>query len=115
TEVMALFPGEYIHIGGDEAVKTQWINDPEVQALKGSLKLSDEAALQSHFIGRINDFLRRNGRRLMGWDDILEGGLAKDATVMSWRSVAGGTEAANNGHDVVMAPMEFTYFDCYQS
>jgi len=115
TEVVQLFPGEYLHVGGDEAVKTQWINDPEVQQIKRALGLADEDALQSYFIGRINEFIVRHGRRLVGWDEILEGGLARGATVMSWRGCAGGIEAANHGHDVVMAPVEFTYLDHFQS
>jgi len=115
SEVIALFPGKYVHIGGDEAVKTQWLNDPEVQQIKADLKLPDEAALQSYFIGQIGNFLRENHRKLVGWDEILEGGLVDEATVMSWRGVAGGIEAANAGHDVIMTPAEYTYFDFYQS
>jgi len=115
SEVVELFPGKYVHIGGDEAVKAQWINDPEVQQIKTELMLPDEAALQSYFIGEISKFLRENNRQLIGWDEILEGGLVEGATVMSWRGVEGGIEAANAGHDVIMTPAEFTYFDFYQS
>lgn len=114
-EVMGLFPGDFIHIGGDEAEKTQWENSPAVQARIKELGLKDEIALQSYFISRMADHLARRGRRLIGWDEILEGGLPRGATVMSWRGIGGGIAAANAGHDVVMAPTQSTYFDHYQS
>lgn len=115
-EVMALFPGPYIHVGGDEATKTQWKASAEVQARIRSLGLKDENALQSWFIAQMDAFLRKNGRRLIGWDEILEGGaLPASATVMSWRGMAGGIEAAKSNHDVVMAPGSHTYLDHYQS
>jgi len=114
-EIIALFPGEHIHIGGDEAEKAQWIDSPEMQRLMSTLGLPNEAALQSHFIARINQFIAKRGRKIIGWDEVLEGGLSKDVTVMSWRGVEAGIQAANAGHDVVMTPMEFTYFDFYQS
>jgi len=115
TEVLALFPGPYIHIGGDEAVKTQWKNSPKIQQRIRDLGLKDEHELQSWFIRQMDVFLTQHGRRLVGWDEILEGGLAENATVMSWRGMAGGIAAAKAGHDVVMAPGSHTYFDHYQS
>ena len=115
TEVMALFPGPYIHIGGDEAVKTQWIASPVVQARMKQLGVKDEHELQSWFIRQMDTFLTKNGRRMIGWDEILEGGLAENATVMSWRGMQGGIAAAKAKHDVVMAPGSHTYFDHYQS
>ena len=115
TEVLALFPSPYIHIGGDEAVKTQWKNSPKIQQRMKDLGLKDEHELQSWFIRQMDGFLTQHGRRLVGWDEILEGGLAENATVMSWRGMAGGIAAAKAGHDVVMAPGSHTYFDHYQS
>jgi hexosaminidase len=114
TEVMALFPGEYIHIGGDEAPKTRWEESEVAQAIIEREGLADEMELQSWFIRRIERFLNDNGRRLLGWDEILEGGLAPNATVMSWRGMEGGIEAARQGHDVVMTPTSHLYFDYYQ-
>lgn len=115
TEVMTLFPSPWIHIGGDEAVKDQWRANPEIQARIRSLGLKDEHEMQSWFIRQMDTFLTKHGRRLIGWDEILEGGLAEGATVMSWRGMAGGIDAAKQGHDVVMAPGSHTYFDHYQS
>jgi len=115
TEVLALFPGPFIHIGGDEAKKAQWIASPRVQERMRELGVRDEHELQSWFIRRMDTFLTERGRRLIGWDEILEGGLAPNATVMSWRGTAGGVAAARAGHDVVMAPTSHTYFDYYQS
>lgn len=115
TEVMALFPGPYIHVGGDEAVKTQWKQSPAVQRRIKALGLKDEHELQSWFIRQMDGFLTARGRRLVGWDEILEGGLAENATVMSWRGMDGGIAAAKSGHDVIMAPGTYTYFDHYQS
>lgn len=114
-EVLTLFPGPYIHIGGDEAVKTQWKASPQIQARIRRLGLKDEHELQSWFIRQMDAFLTQNGRRMVGWDEILEGGLAENATVMSWRGMAGGIAAAKARHDVVMAPGSHTYFDQYQS
>jgi hexosaminidase len=114
-EVLALFPSKYIHIGGDEAVKDQWRASPRVQERMRELGVKNEEELQSWFIRRMDQFLTARGRRLVGWDEILEGGLAPGATVMSWRGVRGGIEAAKAGHDVVMAPSQYTYFDHYQS
>ncbi len=114
-EVLTLFPGPYIHVGGDEAVKTQWKASPQIQSRIKALGLKDEHELQSWFIGQMGTFLTKNGRRLVGWDEILEGGLAENATVMSWRGMDGGIAAAKADHDVIMAPGSHTYFDHYQS
>lgn len=113
-EVMELFPSEFIHIGGDEADKTEWKACPKCQARIRNEGLADEEELQSYFITRIEKFLNAHGRQLMGWDEILEGGLAPNATVMSWRGEAGGIEAARMGHTVVMTPGTHCYFDHYQ-
>jgi hexosaminidase len=115
TEVMELFPSKFIHVGGDEADKALWKASPEIQARIKQLGLKDESELQSWFIGQMDKFLTAHGRRLIGWDEILEGGLAPGATVMSWRGEAGGIAAAREGHDVVMAPGAYTYLDHYQS
>jgi hexosaminidase len=114
TEVMELFTNQYIHIGGDEANIEHWKNSEEMQALKNEMGLKDEAELHSWFIRQMDSFLTSHGRRLVGWDEILQGGLAPGATVMSWRGQQGGITAANAGHDVVMAPTSHTYFDYYQ-
>jgi hexosaminidase len=110
-EVMGLFPGTYMHVGGDEAVKDQWRASPRVQARMRELGLRDEAALQGWFVQRIGRFLESNGRRLVGWDEILEGGIATGATVMSWRGVDGARTAAQAGHDAVLAAWPLLYFD----
>ena len=115
AEVMAIFPGRYVHVGGDEAAKDLWKASPRIQARIRELGLKDEHELQSWFIRRMDTFLSAHGRRLLGWDEILEGGLAPGATVMSWRGTEGGVAAARAGHDVVMAPGRWTYFDQYQS
>lgn len=114
TEVMELFPSRYIHIGGDEAPKRRWRESPLAQEVIRREGLADEAELQSWFIRRIERFLAGHGRRLIGWDEILEGGLAPDATVMSWRGMEGGIEAARQGHDVIMTPTSHAYLDYYQ-
>ncbi|MDB5457951.1 MAG: beta-hexosaminidase, partial [Caulobacter sp.] len=114
-EVMALFPGRYIHVGGDEAVKDQWKASPVIQAKMKALGVADEHALQSWFIQRIEHHLNARGRRLIGWDEILEGGLAADATVMSWRGVDGAVAAAKAGHDTVLSPAPLLYLDNRQS
>ncbi|MFL5619507.1 MAG: beta-N-acetylhexosaminidase [Gemmatimonadaceae bacterium] len=114
TEVMALFPSTYIHIGGDEAPKTVWQASPIAQAVIKRENLKDEHELQSYFIRRIEKFLNAHGRQLIGWDEILEGGLAPKATVMSWRGINGGIAAARQNHDVVMTPTSNTYFDYVQ-
>lgn len=115
TEVMALFPGPWIHVGGDEAPKLQWKASSLAQARMREFGLKDEDELQSYFTRRMDEFLTAHGRRLVGWDEILQGGLAPNAVVMSWRGVEGGIAAARAGHDVVMAPGSHTYFDHYQS
>jgi len=115
TEVIELFPSTFIHVGGDEAPKDQWKNSPDAQARIKELGLKDEHELQSYFIKRMDTFLAKHNRRLIGWDEILEGGLAPGATVMSWRGESGGIAAAKAGHDVVMAPTDYTYFDYYQA
>jgi hexosaminidase len=110
-EVIELFPSPYIHVGGDEAVKDQWQASPRVQERMRELGIHDEHALQSWFVQRIGRFLSANGRRLVGWDEILEGGLAPDATVMSWRGIDGAVAAAAAGHDAVLAAWPTLYFD----
>jgi len=121
TEVMDLFPSEYIHIGGDECPKVRWENCPKCQArirelgLKGDAKHSKEHYLQSYVTERIEKFLNSYGRKMIGWDEILEGKLAPNATVMSWRGMEGGIEAAQLGHDVIMTPTSYCYFDYYQT
>jgi hexosaminidase len=114
-EVLEIFPGQFIHIGGDEADKAKWRTSPRIAARIRELGLKDEHELQSWFIRQMDTFLSANGRRLVGWDEILEGGLAPNATVMSWRGTRGGIAAARAGHDVVMAPTSHTYLDFYQS
>jgi hexosaminidase len=113
-EALALFPSEYIHIGGDEAPKERWAACPKCQARIKAEGLADEDELQSWFIRQIENWLNERGRRLVGWDEILEGGLAPNATVMSWRGSDGGITAANAGHDVVMTPNDHCYLDYYQ-
>ncbi|MCK0156435.1 family 20 glycosylhydrolase [Cellulophaga sp. F20128] len=114
TEVMALFPSKYIHVGGDEATKTNWKTCDHCQARIQSENLESVEELQSYFIKRMERFISSNDRILIGWDEILEGGLAPGATVMSWRGVKGGLEASAEGHDVVMTPGSHCYFDHYQ-
>jgi hexosaminidase len=114
SEVFDLFPGTYIHIGGDEADKTNWRKCPKCQARMKQEGLADENELQSYFIKRIERFVRSKNRRLVGWDEILEGGIAPEATVMSWRGTEGGLAAAQLGHDVVMTPGAYCYFSSYQ-
>ena len=113
-EVMGLFPSRYIHIGGDEANTDHWKRSDEMQALILRLGLKDETELHSWFIKQMDAFLTHHGRLLVGWDEILQGGLAPGAVVMSWRGEAGGITAAKAGHDVIMAPTSHTYFDYYQ-
>ncbi|MFH1000087.1 MAG: family 20 glycosylhydrolase [Bacteroidota bacterium] len=114
-EVIALFPGEYIHIGGDEAPKSRWENCPKCQSRIQKEGLKNEHELQSYFIKRIDKYLTSKGKKLIGWDEILEGGLAENATVMSWRGMEGGIEAARHGNQVVMTPTSHCYFDYYQA
>ena len=114
-EVMELFPGPYIHIGGDEADKLHWRTCQKCQKRIQNEGLADEHELQSWFIKRIEKFIISNDKKLLGWDEILEGGLAKTATVMSWRGMKGGIESAKAGHDVIMCPTSHCYFDYYQA
>ncbi len=114
-EVIELFPSRYIHIGGDEAPKKQWKESEIAQEVIRREGLKDEYELQSYFIKRIEQHLNSRGRQIIGWDEILEGGLAPGATVMSWRGEAGGIEAARMGHDVIMTPGGTNYFDHYQA
>ena len=113
-EVMRLFPSKYIHIGGDEAERRTWKTCPDCQRVMKDYHLNDVAELQSHFTHRIERFLNDNGRKLLGWDEIMEGTLAPNAAVMSWRGTEAGLTAAKSGHHVVMAPQEFCYLNMYQ-
>ncbi|SIO91248.1 beta-N-acetylhexosaminidase [Nocardiopsis sp. JB363] len=114
-ELIELFPSPYVHVGGDECPKTQWKNSESAQQRIREEGLADEDELQSWFIRRLGDHLTERGRRLLGWDEILEGGLAPGATVLSWRGEEGGIAAARAGHDVVMAPTATSYLDYKQS
>lgn len=114
-EVIDLFPSTVIHIGGDEAVKDQWKADPKIQARMKSLGLADEEALQGWFVARIGSFLQSRGRRLIGWDEILDGGVPADAVVMSWRGIDGAVKAAATGHDTVLAAAPDLYLDNRQA
>lgn len=120
-EIIDLFPSEYIHIGGDECPKVRWKTCPKCQArmkaegIKGDNQHTAEEYLQSYVINRMEKFVESKGRHIIGWDEILEGGLAPNATVMSWRGMSGGIEAAKQQHNVIMTPNTFVYFDYYQS
>ncbi len=114
-EVAELFPGPYVHIGGDEAVKDQWKASPRVQARMRALGIADENALQAWLVDEIEKHLAARGKRIVGWDEILEGSVPPNAIVMSWRGAKGGVEAARAGHDAVMAPDPELYFDHLQS
>jgi len=111
TEVIELFPSTYIHIGGDEAPKDRWKQCPKCQQCIKDEDLADEHELQSYFVRRIERFLNTKGRQIIGWDEILEGGLAPGATVQSWRGTKGAIEAAKMGHDVIVSPTSHCYFD----
>ena len=115
TETMALFPSTYIHVGGDEAVKDQWQASPTIQAKMRALDVANEDALQSWFIQRIEKFLNAHGRRLIGWDEILQGGIAPNATITSWRGIDGAVAAAKAGHDAILSPAPVLYFDNRQA
>ena len=110
TEVMDIFPGEYIHIGGDEAIKDEWKASAKIQQKIKELGLKNEDELQSYFMTRIEKFVNSKGKKIIGWDEILEGGLAPNAAVMSWRGIEGGIAAAKSHHDVIMTPIQYTYF-----
>ncbi len=114
-EVVELFPGKYIHIGGDEAPKTNWKACGNCQNVINREELKDEHELQSYFITRMEKYINSKGKQIIGWDEILEGGLAPNATVMSWRGVSGGIEAAKMNHEVIMTPNATCYFDHYQA
>ena len=114
SEVMAMFPGRYIHIGGDEAVKDQWNASPRIRAQMRRLHIKDAEALQAWFVDRIGRFLSAHGRRLMGWDEILNAGLSPDAAITSWRTLESAAEASKLGHDVVLSPSPILYFDFCQ-
>jgi hexosaminidase len=114
-EVAELFPYEYIHIGGDECPKVRWKECPLCQKRIAENNLKDEHELQSYFVKRIESYLATKGKKIIGWDEILDGGIADNAAVMSWRGHEGGIRAANMGHDVVMTPHSFVYLDYYQS
>lgn len=114
-EVMDLFPGPFVHVGGDEAAKSQWIKSASVQRRMREVGARSADELQSYFIQRMDAFLAGHGKRLVGWDEILQGGLAPGATVMSWQGTEGGVLAAQAGHDVVMTPHTETYLNFYQT
>jgi len=114
TEIAALFPFEYIHTGGDENAKNNWAKSANVQALMKKEGLKNQNEVQSYFVRRVQKIVNSKGKKLMGWDEILEGGLSGDAAVMSWRGVKGGIEAAQQGHKVVMSPNDYDYIDFYQ-
>lgn len=113
-EVIEIFPSKYVHVGGDEATKTNWAICPHCKNRMKAEGLANVEELQSYFIKRMERFINFRGKRLIGWDEILEGGIAPEATVMSWRGVKGGVEAAEQGHDVIMTPGSHCYFDHYQ-
>ena len=115
TEVVALFPGRYVHVGGDEAVKDQWKSNPAVQARMKALHIGSEAQLQGWFVSRIEQMLKAKGRKLIGWDEILEGGVAPDAAVMSWRGTDGAVIAAKLGHDTILSPAPTLYLNHRQT
>ena len=113
-EIAPLFPYEYIHMGGDENAKNNWEKSPNVQALMKKEGLKDQVDVQSYFVRRMQKIINSKGKKMMGWDEILQGGLTGDAVVMSWQGVKGGIEAAKQGHKVVMSPNDYNYIDYYQ-
>ena len=115
AEVCDLFPGEYIHIGGDEAPRNRWKECPYCQQRIQELSLGGEAQLQSYLVSRIEAYLNSKNKKIIGWDEILEGGVSQTATIMSWRGVQGGIAAARQGNDVIMTPCEYFYLDYYQT
>ena len=114
TEIAPLFPFEYIHMGGDENAKNNWEKSPNVQALMKKEGLKDQMEVQSYFVKRMKKIINSKGKKMMGWDEILQGGLTGDAAVMSWQGIKGGIEAAKQGHKVVMSPNDYNYIDYYQ-
>ena len=114
-EVAELFPSDYIHIGGDEARKKQWEESEEVQKIMKDLEIEEEDSLQTYFVSRVENILRKYNKKLIGWDEIIEGGLIADATVMSWRGEEGGIIAAQSGNNAIMTPTSHMYFDYYQA
>ena len=114
-EILVLFPGKYVHLGGDEAIKDQWKASPAIQAQMKTLGVAAEEALQSWFMNQVGLYLTEHGRSMVGWDEILEGGVPSSATVMSWRGTQGAITAARLGHDVVLSPAPTLYFDNLQS
>jgi hexosaminidase len=114
TEIADLFPSQYIHIGGDEANKKQWIESGEVQEIMKNLELENEAQLQSYFISRMEKILNSLNKKIIGWDEIIQGGLNPNATIMSWRGIEGGITAAKAGNYAIMTPTSHCYFDYYQ-
>lgn len=114
NEVADLFPGEYIHLGGDEAPKTRWQRCKACQERMAKEGLKNETQLQTYFMGRMEKFLKTKGKKVICWDEVVEGGMSKTATIMSWREGEGGIQAARNGNDVIMTPNKLVYFDYYQ-
>lgn len=114
TEIAELFPFEYIHMGGDECAKDFWLKSPQIKNLMKKESLKDMHEVQSYFVKRVEKILKSKGKKLIGWDEIIEGGLPADATVMSWRGMRGGIQAAKLGHKVVMSPATHAYYDLYQ-
>ena len=114
TEIAALFPNPYIHVGGDECYKGFWTKDAGCQALMKKMNMTKPEELQAYFMKRVETILKSKGKKMIGWDEILEGGIAPEASVMSWRGIKGGIEAAKMGHDVVMTPTTYVYLDYQQ-
>ncbi len=114
TEIAQLFPGKYIHMGGDECYKGYWEESAEVQAFMKKKNIKDAHELESYFVGRVQKIINSTGKQMIGWDEIIEGGLSKGATVMSWQGMKGGIHAAKEGHEVVMSPTTFAYLDYQQ-
>lgn len=114
TEIAALFPFEYIHMGGDECAKNFWEKNDQIKDLMKRENLKDMHEVQAYFVGKVNNIINSKGKKMMGWDEILEGGLVKGASVMSWRGMNGGIEAAKKGHEVVMTPTTYAYLDYMQ-
>ncbi len=114
-EISEIFPSEYVHIGGDEARKKQWIESEEVQKLMEKLMIEDEDSLQTYFVGRVQKILDNYGKKIIGWDEIIEGGLVSNSTIMSWRGEEGGVFAAKSGNEAIMTPTSHLYFDYYQA